>query len=42
VADRDEAELTAALDQLAGAGLVTRRGVPPAAGYLFKEGFKAA
>ena len=33
----DEAELAAALDQLAGAGLVTRRGVPPAAGYLFKH-----
>ena len=37
MADRDEAELAAALDQLAGAGLVTRRGVPPAAGYLFKH-----
>jgi predicted ATPase len=37
VADRGEAELAAALDQLAGAGLVTRRGVPPGASYLFKH-----
>ena len=37
VADRDEATLAAALDQLVGAGLVFRRGVPPEASYLFKH-----
>ena len=37
VADRDEAALAAALDQLVGAGLVFRRGVPPEASYLFKH-----
>ena len=37
VADRDEATLAAALDQLVGAGLVSRRGVPPEACYLFKH-----
>jgi predicted ATPase/class 3 adenylate cyclase len=37
VADRSEAELHAALDQLADAGLVFRRGTPPQATYLFKH-----
>ena len=37
VADRGEDELAAALDQLAGAGLVFRRGEGPEAGYLFKH-----
>ncbi len=37
VADRDEAALAAALDRLVGAGLVSRRGVPPEASYLFKH-----
>src|SRR5262249_54472492 len=34
---RTEAELHAALDQLADAGLVFRRGTPPQATYLFKH-----
>jgi predicted ATPase len=37
VADRSDAELHAALDQLADAGLVFRRGTPPQATYLFKH-----
>ncbi|MBW8857551.1 MAG: hypothetical protein JF604_25210, partial [Bradyrhizobium sp.] len=37
VADQDEAALTAALDRLVGAGLASRRGVPPEARYLFKH-----
>jgi len=37
VAGRDEAGLAAALDRLAGAGLVTRRGAPPTASYVFKH-----
>ena len=37
VADLGEDELAAALDQLAGAGLVFRRGEGPEAGYLFKH-----
>ncbi|MBP2433906.1 MULTISPECIES: adenylate/guanylate cyclase domain-containing protein [Bradyrhizobium] len=37
VADRRDAELHAALDQLADAGLVFRRGTPPQATYLFKH-----
>lgn len=37
VADRSDAELHAALDQLADAGLVFRRGAPPQATYLFKH-----
>jgi predicted ATPase len=37
VANRPEAELRAALDQLVAAELVFRRGVPPAASYAFKH-----
>ncbi|RRH90952.1 hypothetical protein EH240_32530 [Mesorhizobium tamadayense] len=37
VAQRNKADLNAALDQLVGAGLVFRRGVPPLATYLFKH-----
>ena len=37
VAQRNAAELNAALDQLVGAGLAFRRGVPPLATYLFKH-----
>jgi class 3 adenylate cyclase/predicted ATPase len=37
VAGLDEDELTGALDQLAGAELVFRRGASPEAGYLFKH-----
>jgi predicted ATPase/class 3 adenylate cyclase len=37
VADRSDAELHAALNQLADAGLVFRRGTPPQATYLFKH-----
>ena len=37
VAQRNAAELDAALDQLVGAGLAFRRGAPPHATYLFKH-----
>lgn len=37
MADRGEAALAAALDRLVSAGLVSRRGVPPEASYLFKH-----
>ena len=37
VAQRNAAELNAALDQLVVAGLAFRRGVPPQATYLFKH-----
>ena len=37
VAQRNAAELDAALDQLVGAGLAFRRGAPPQATYLFKH-----
>ncbi|TPL02936.1 hypothetical protein FJ938_18945 [Mesorhizobium sp. B2-4-14] len=37
VAQRNEAELNAALDQLVVAGLAFRRGVPPLATFLFKH-----
>ena len=37
VAQRNAAELNAALDQLVGAGLAFRRGAPPQATYLFKH-----
>jgi hypothetical protein len=38
VARKDEGALQAALDGLAGAGLVFRQGIPPHATYLFKHG----
>ena len=37
VARRPEAELSAALERLIGAGLLSRQGVPPHATYLFKH-----
>jgi predicted ATPase len=37
VARKPEAELSAALERLIGAGLLSRQGVPPHATYLFKH-----
>ena len=37
VADRPEAEVNSALDQLVSAGLVFRHGTPHEAGYRFKH-----
>ncbi|HYB05181.1 MAG TPA: tetratricopeptide repeat protein, partial [Methyloceanibacter sp.] len=37
VASKPEAELSAALERLIGAGLLSRQGVPPHASYLFKH-----